>query len=150
MFRFKISHLLLFPLLGLIPVNSLVAESHYCIAVDGGFGHGGTTFIGTGFAVPGEGNCTPWAGFTKTASSVISTTSGTGCLSSDGKVLTVSVLNADPSFFGSGQTRADYIRLTRSSTSVGFGTGQDTGYFSGSANVVTCTSTLLHLPETRD
>lgn len=75
--------------------------------------HGGTTFIGLGFAVPAEGNCTPWSGFTKTASSVILTTTGTGCLSSDGKALTVSVSNADPSFFGAGQLRADYIRLTR-------------------------------------
>jgi hypothetical protein len=150
MLPFKTTHLLLFPLLGLIPAQSLIAEAHYCIAVDGGFGHGGTTFIGTGFTLPSGGNCTPWSGFTKTASSVILTTTGTGCLSSDGKVLAVSVLNADPSFFGTGQTRADYIRLSRSSTSVGFGTGEDSGYFTGSAKVVTCTSTLLHLPDTHD
>lgn len=150
MFRIKTTHLLVLPLLGLLPAQSLVAEAHYCVAVDGGFGNGGTTFIGSGFALPPVGNCTPWSGFTKTASSVILTTTGTGCLSSDGKVLAVSVLNADPSFFGTGQTRADYIRLSRSSTSVGFGTGQDTGYFNGSAKVVTCTSTLLHLPDTHD
>jgi hypothetical protein len=149
MFRFKIFHLLLFPLLGLIPAQSF-AEAYYCVAVDGGFGHGGTTFIGTGFAVPGKGICTPWSGFTKTASSVILTTNGTGCLSSDGKVLTVSVMNADPSFFGTGQIRADFIRLTRSSTSVGFGTGEDTGYFTGSAKPVTCSSTLLQLPDSHD
>jgi hypothetical protein len=150
MFRFKISRLLLFPLLGLISVDTSIAESHLCIAVGGGFGHGGTTFIGSGFALPAVNNCTPWAGFTKTASSVILTTSGTGCLSSDGKVLTVSVLNADPSFFGSGQTRADYIRLTRSSTSVGFSAGQDNGYFVGSANTLTCTTALLQLPPNHD
>ncbi len=149
MFRLKATHLLLFPLLGLIPAQTF-AEAHYCIAVDGGFGNGGTTFIGSGFALPPEGNCSPWVGFTKTASTVILTTTGTGCLSSDGKVLSVSVLNADPSFFGTGQTRADYIGLSRSSTSVGFGSGQDTGYFTGSAKVVTCTSTLLHLPDTHD
>ena len=52
-FRFKIPHLFL--LLGLIaPVNSF-AEAHYCIAVDGGFGNGGTTFIGLGFAPAGGG-----------------------------------------------------------------------------------------------
>jgi hypothetical protein len=99
MFTIKKSHLFL--LLGLIaPVNSFASE-HYCIAVDGGFGHGGTTFIGSGFAVPGEGNCTPWSGFTKTASTVILTTTGTGCLSSDGKALTVSVSSADPLFSAS-------------------------------------------------
>jgi hypothetical protein len=150
MFRFKTSHLLLLPLLGLVPVHSFAAEAHYCIAVDGGFGHGGTTFLATGFAVPGEGVCTPWSGFTKTASSVILTTNGTGCLSSDGKVLTVSVMNADPSFFGTGQVRSDFIRLTRSSTSAKFTSGEDSGAFTGSAEAVTCTSTLEHLPDTHD
>jgi hypothetical protein len=150
MFRFKLSHLLLFPLLALIPASSSIAESHYCIEVDGGFGHGGTTFIGTGFAVPAGGACIPWAGFTKTASSVILTTSGTGCLSSSGKVLTVSVLSADTSFFGTGQTRADFIRLTRTSTTAKFTSGEDSGAFSGSAAAVSCSSSLEQLPDTHD
>jgi len=147
MFRFKTSQLLLFPLLGLIPAHSFAAN--FCIAVAGGFGHGGTTFIGPSYAVPAGGNCTPWAGFTKTASSVILTATGTGCLSSDGKVLTVSVMNADPPFFGTGQVRADYIRLSRPTTSQNFN-GQDSGFLGGNATRVTCTSTLLHLPETHD
>lgn len=149
MFRFEKSHLVLFLLLGLIaPVNSFAAEAHYCIAVDGGFGHGGTTFIGLGFAVPAEGNCTPWSGFTKTANTVILTTNGTGCLSSDGKALTVSVFSADPSFVGT-QPVADYIQLSRAETSKPF-TGQDTGNFGGTAGPVTCTTSLLHLPSSHD
>lgn len=148
MFRLKISHLLLFPLLGLIPAHSFAAD--FCIAVSGGFGHGGTTFIGTNFALPTANRCLPWAGYTKTASTVILVGNGTGCLSTDGKVLEVSVMNADPSFLGSGQARADYIRLTRTSTSVGFGTGTDNGYFGGGAKALTCTSTLIHLPDTHD
>jgi hypothetical protein len=145
MFRFKTPHLFL--LLGLIaPVNSF-AEAHYCIASDGGFGHGGTTYIGEGFALPAEGNCTPWVGFTKTASTVILTTTGTGCLSSDGKALTVSVSNADPAFFANPQ--ADYIELTRGDSKEPF-RGEDTGAFGGSADPVTCTSSLLHLPSTHD
>jgi hypothetical protein len=145
MFRFKTPHLFL--LLGLIaPVNSF-AEAHYCIASDGGFGHGGTTYIGEGFALPAEGNCTPWVGFTKTASTVILTTTGTGCLSSDGKALTVSVSNADPAFFANPQ--ADYIELTRGDSKEPF-RGEDTGAFGGSAEPVTCTSSLLHLPSTHD
>jgi hypothetical protein len=147
MFRFKTSHLLLFPLLGLIPAQSFAAN--FCIAVAGGFGHGGTTFIGPSFAVPAGGNCTPWAGFTKTASTVILTANGTGCLSSDGKVLTISVMNADPPFFGAGQVRADYIRLSRPATNQKFN-GQDSGFFGGNAIPVSCTSTLLHLPDTHD
>jgi hypothetical protein len=145
MFRFKTPHLFL--LLGLIaPVNSF-AEAHYCIASDGGFGHGGTTFIGEGFALPAEGNCTPWSGFTKTASTVILTSSGTGCLSSDGKALTVSVFSADPAFFA--QPQADYIELLRGDSKEPF-RGEDTGAFGGSAEPVTCTSSLLHLPSTHD
>ena len=145
MFRFKTPHLFL--LLGLIaPVNSF-AEAHYCIASDGGFGHGGTTFIGLGFAVPAEGKCTPWSGFTKAESTVILTATGTGCLSSDGKALTVSVSNADPAFFANPQ--ADYIELTRGDSKEPF-RGEDTGAFGGSAEPVTCTSSLLHLPSTHD
>jgi hypothetical protein len=145
MFSFKTSHLVL--LLGLIaPVHSFASE-HYCIAVDGGFGGGGTTFIGIGFAVPSEGKCTPWSGFTKTASTVVLTTTGTGCLSSDGKALTVSVSSADPSFFA--QPQADFIQLSRGDSKEPF-SGEDTGAFSGTAEPVTCSSSLLHLPSTHD
>ena len=149
MFRFKRAHL--FALLGLMaPVYSFAA-SHYCIEVGGGFGHGGTTFIGTGFVVPADGTCTPWSGFTKTASSVILTTSGTGCLSSDGKVLTVSVSSADPSFFGAGQIQSDYIQLCPAGVkSCPIGGGRDSGEFGGPAAPVTCSSSLLHLPATHD
>jgi hypothetical protein len=132
----------------LAPVYSFAAEAHYCIAVDGGFGHGGTTFIGLGFAVPAEGNCTPWSGFTKTADTVVLTTNGTGCLSSDGKALTVSVFSADPSCVGT-QPVADYIQLSREESTKPF-TGQDTGNFGGSAEQVTCTTSLLHLPSSHD
>lgn len=145
MFNIKTRHLLL--LLGLIaPVQSFASE-HYCIAVEGGFGHGGTTFIGIGFAVPSDGKCSPWAGFTKTASTVVLTSSGTGCLSSDGKALTVSVFSADPAFFA--QPQADYIHLTRGDSKEAF-SGSDDGAFSGSAEPVSCSSSLLSLPSSHD
>ena len=139
-------------LLTFVPVHSFAAtapEAPYCIAVNGGFGNGGTTFVARNFSLPEASKCTPWSGYTKTASTVILTTNGTGCLSSDGKVLTISVMNADPSFFGAGQARADYIRLSRPTTTQKF-TGQDSGFFGGSAAPVTCSSTLLHLPDTHD
>jgi hypothetical protein len=145
MFSLKTSHLLL--LLGLIAPVQGFAESHYCIAVDGGFGHGGTTFIGLGFSVPSEGNCTPWSGFTKTASSVILTTNGTGCLSSDGKALTVAVFSADPAYFA--QPQADYISMTRADSKEPF-KGEDTGELGGTADPVSCSSSLLHLPSSHD
>ena len=112
MFRFKTAPLFL--LLGLVaPLPSFASSGPYCISVDGGFGGGGTTFVDPSFAVPAEGKCSPWSGFTKTASTVILTTTGTGCLSSDGKALTVSVTSAEPSYFNIGQLTADYLLLSR-------------------------------------
>ena len=148
MVRFRKSHLIL--LLGLTAPACSFATEHYCIETGGGFGHGGTTFIATGFAVPAEGVCVPWSGFTKTASTVVLTTSGTGCLSSDGKVLTVSVSSADPSFLGAGNIGSDYIRLSRSGSKGSFTSGTDNGEFGGSAEPVTCTSSLENLPSSHD
>jgi hypothetical protein len=147
-FRFKKAHAFL--LLGLMaPLPSFATSSPYCIAVNGGFGDGGTTFIGSGFAVPAEGKCSPWSGFTKTANSVVLTTTGAGCLSSDGKALTVSVTSADPSYFSIGQLTADYIQLLRSDTTEPF-SGEDYGAFAGGAKPETCTSSLVTLPSTHD
>jgi hypothetical protein len=148
MFRFKKTHLSLF--LGLVTPVSSFATTHYCISTAGGFGHGGTTFIGTNFEVPAEGACAPWSGFTKTASTVILTTSGTGCLSSDGTALTVSVSSADPDFLGAGNLGSDYIRLIRKTSKGSFTSGTDAGQFGGSADAVTCSSSLESLPSTHD
>jgi hypothetical protein len=113
--------------------------------------NGGTTFVARNFSLPGEGKCTPWSGYTKTASTVILTTSGTSCLSSDSKALTVSVSSADPSYLGVGQLASDYIQLSRGNSTEPF-TGEDTGQFAlpGSAETVTCTSDLLNLRSLRD
>jgi hypothetical protein len=136
--------------LGMIAPVSSFAASHYCIAVNGGFGHGGTTFIGSGFAVPAAGTCSPWAGFTKGFSSVIFTSSGAGCLSSDGKVLTVSVASVDPAFLP-GQVENDYVRVCVAGVkSCPIGGGTDTGAFQGAAEPVSCTSSLLQLPVFHD
>lgn len=147
MFSFKKTALCL---LMIAPVSSFAA-SNYCIAVNGGFGTGGTTFVGSGFALPAQGTCTHWSGFTKTASSVIMMTNGVGCLSSDAKVLTVSVSSADPSWIGAGQAQNDYIRLCPAGTkSCPIGGGTDVGNYGGSAQAVSCTSTLLSLPAIHD
>ena len=122
----------------------------FCVASSGGFGSGGTSFVAPEFAVPAAGKCTPWSGFTKTASTVVLMTSGVACLSTDQKKLTVSVSSADPNYFGAGATNADYIQLTRTGTTGSFTTGTDTGYFSGSAAQQTCTTTLLQLNEIND
>jgi hypothetical protein len=145
MFRFRTLYLSL--ALGLIaaPVSSF-ATGPYCIAVSGGFGHGGSTFIAPGLSFPGKNGCNPWSGFTKTASTVVLQTSGDACLSSNGLVLTVSVSNADPDFIGGGKASWDYIRLTRSSTSASFSGGTDVGSLGGSAKSTSCTSSLLTLP----
>jgi hypothetical protein len=100
--------------------------------------------------VPGEGKCTPWAGWTKAYSTVILTTTGTGCLSSDGKALTVSVSSADPDLLGAGAAVSDYIELTRENSKEPFKGVDSGGQFSGSAEPVTCSSELLSLPSTHD
>jgi hypothetical protein len=146
MFRVKSQLFLLLALL--IPACGFA--SNFCIATNGGFGNDGTTFIAPSFAVPAEGKCTAWTGFTKTASTVIATTSGTGCLSSDGTALTVSVSSADPDWFGPGAIGSDYIQLTRSKSGEPFTTGYDQGAFGGDAEEVSCTSSLLHLPSSHD
>jgi hypothetical protein len=120
----------------------------FCIATAGGFGSGGTTFVAPGFTVPGENKCAPWSGFTKTADTVILNSSGAACLSTTGKTLTVSVSSADPSFIT--PPASDYIQLTRTSSTGSFSGGTDQGEFAGSADQITCTSSLLSLPDNHD
>lgn len=66
---------------GLIAPDAAKA-ANFCIAVNGGVGHGGTSYVGPSFALPAAGKCAAWAGFTKTAVTVIAIGSGTGCVSS--------------------------------------------------------------------
>jgi hypothetical protein len=135
----------------LAPVHSFATEGDapYCIAVNGGFGNGGATFVARNFSMPDPSKCTPWTGYTKTATTVILTTSGTACLSSDGKALTVSVSSADPNFLGAGVQAADYIKMSRT-TATGPFSGQDIGYLVGSAEPTSCTKALLTLPANHD
>jgi len=131
------------------PSQTFPGGAPFCIATAGGFGNGGTTFVAPGFTMPAENQCTPWSGFTKTASTVILTTSGAACLSTTGKTLTVSVSSADPAFLGTNPA-SDYIQLTRASSTGLFTGGTDQGEFAGSADQVTCTSGLLSLPDIHD
>lgn len=149
MIRFKRPHLLL--LLGLIaPVYSYA--TNYCVAVGGGFGNGGTSYIAIDFTLPTAGLCAPWAGFTKTATTVILTSTGTACTSTTGSVLTISVFNTDPDSVGAGKFVADYIQLCRNGgTDCAAGAGTDQGNFAGSpAEKETCTAALVKLPPTHD
>jgi hypothetical protein len=130
------------------PGQTFPGGGPFCIATGGGFGSGGTTFVAPSFTVPAQNKCTPWSGFTKTASTVILNTSGAACLSSTGKTLTVSVSSLDPAF--STSPASDYIQLTRASSTGSFSGGTDQGQFGGSADQVTCTSGLLSLPDSHD
>lgn len=147
MLHFKTPYLAL--CLGFITPVSAFA-SNFCVAVDGGFGNGGTSFIGTGFAMPDPNACKPWMGFTKTGATVIGTASGTGCLSNSGQVLTLSIFNTDPANFGTGKAVVDQIRLCPNSVADCPITGNDQGNFSGSAVQQTCTNALLKLPVDHD
>ena len=135
----------------LAPVHSFAAEGSapYCIAVNGGFGSGGSTFVARNFSMPDASKCTPWTGYTKTAATVILITSGTACLSSDSTALTVSVSSADPNFLGVRVQAVDYIKMFRRTATDPF-SGQDFGYLRGSAAPTSCTSDLLSLPAHHD
>lgn len=123
-----------------------------CIAVNGGFGKGGSSFIGKGFVLPAPGSCLPWSGFMKTASSVIGISTGAGCRSSDGKSLELTISTTDPSFLGSGTIGSDHIKYCPGGASTcPYGGGSGTGTFSnGAAKAQTCTTTLLSFPAIHD
>ena len=124
----------------------------YCIAVNGGFGnsgYSGSTYVARNFTMPDANKCTAWTGYTKTSATVIFTTSGTACVSSDNLALTVSVSSADPDYLGIGQFAVDYLKMARSSASDPF-SGSDIGYLMGAAETTSCTSDLLTLPAIHD
>jgi len=133
-------------------IAPLCSHADYCIAVNNGFGQGGTTFVGKGFSLPAAGACQRWVGFAKTATSVVAISSGTGCRSSDGKVLELSISSSDPAYLGSGVISSDHIRFCPGGTSTcPFGGGTAVGNLSnGSAKAQTCTSALLRLPAIHD
>jgi hypothetical protein len=121
--------------------------SNFCVAVNKGFNHGGTTYVGPSFALPGSGNCRSWAGFTKTGTNVIASATGTGCVSSDGKVFTLSVADIDPQFFGAGVIGVDYIQICPNGVTGCPISGNDQGNFNGTAAEQTCSASLLKLPD---
>ena len=147
--RFKRSHLV-FALALIAPLSGDAAD--YCIATNGGFGNGGSSFIGKGFALPAAGVCSRWSGFVKTASTVVAISSGTGCRSTDGKVFELTVFSIDPSYLGSGVVGSDHIKFCPGgSATCPFGGGVGVGTLSnGAAKSQTCTTTLTKLPATHD
>jgi hypothetical protein len=153
-FRFKKAHLatllaLIAPLQSFATTPTAPSESPYCIAVNGGWPSGGTTFVARNFTQPSESKCSVWTGYTLTASTVVLNTSGEACLSTDSTQLTVSVTSLDPEYLGGGSIVGDYIQLNRTSSSDPF-SGQDYGHFPGSAEPTTCTSDLLTLPSSHN
>jgi hypothetical protein len=149
MIPIKPSHVML--VLGLIaPLSSNAAN--FCIATNGGFGNGGSSFVGIGFVLPAAGLCVPWSGFTKTASTVIAISTGTGCRSTDGKVLELTISSTDPAFLGSGVIGSDHIKFCPGGAATcPFGGGSGSGTFSnGSAVRQVCTTSLVRLPALHD
>ncbi len=150
MIRLKTPHLML--MLGLVaPLCGHAAD--YCVAANGGFGKGGTSFIGKGFTVPAAGACKPWAGFAKTGSSVVAISSGSGCLSTDGKVLELTIASTDPSYLGTGTIASDHIKFCPSGSSgcpVGGGNASGGLSWGGTAKPQSCTTSLVKLPSIHD
>lgn len=149
---------------GVVPPSIVVADGvrwvwdegpitqDFCIAVNGGFGSGGTTFVGEGFTMPFGGRCKPWSGIMRTASTVVGTSTGAACLSDDNKLLTVTVTTTAPAFLGVGTLATDHIELCPAAATLGcpIGTGLDRGTFGGPAAQIACTAGLVTIPSLHD
>lgn len=149
---------------GVVPPSIVVADGvrwvwdegpipqDFCVAVNGGFGSGGTSFVGKGFTLPVGGKCKPWSGIMKTASTVVGTSTGAACLSNDQKLLTVTVTTTAPGFLGAGTLATDHIELCPFAATLGcpIGTGLDRGTFGGPAAQITCTAALVTIPSVHD
>lgn len=124
----------------------------YCIAVNGGFSGGGTTFVGKSFAPLLNGTCRPWSGIVKTATTVVGTSIGTACLSTDGKLFTLAVQSSLPEFVGPGQVATDHIELCPlGAADCPAHNGQsDQGSFAGPAAHVTCNPLIVPIPSSHD
>jgi hypothetical protein len=149
MFRFTTSCMAL--ALGLTAVGADAAN--FCIAVSGGFGNGGYTYIAPGFAQPARNQCAPWAGFTKAGSTQVYISNGTACVSGNGAAMDLSIFSTDPPAVGTNPGSVTYNSIELCLTSCAF-TSQDTGSNSsglagGIAEKVPCTG-LLNLPENHD
>ena len=149
MFRFTTSFMAL--ALGLTPIGADAAN--FCIAVAGGFGNGGYTYIAPGFTQPAQNQCAPWSGFTKAASTVVLISNGTACVSNNGAAMDLSIFSTDPDFVGTSPSTVTYNSIKLCLTSCAF-TSQDRGSNSsglggGIAEKVPCTG-LLKLPENHD
>ena len=127
----------------------------FCVAVSGGFGSGGETFVGKEFISPTKGTCKPWAGIIKSNSTVVWTSTGAACLSDDGKLLTIVLQSTDPTFAGNASI-TDTIELCPLASTLGCpaSSGQfDHSSFSGfggPAAQVTCTTAVTSIPSVHD
>ena len=137
-----------------LAIFSLNAHADYCIAVSGGAGNGGATFVGTNFTVPAKGACKPWSGIMKTGITVVGTSVGTACLSDDGKLFTVSLQSTAPEFLGLGVISTDHIELCPLSLTLGCpahnGQSDRGSFFSGAALKKTCTASDSLIPSSHD
>ena len=118
-----------------------------CVAVGGGFGKGGETFVGKEFTSPTAGTCKPWSGVVKAGTTVVLTSTGAACLSNDGVLLTIVLQSMNHEFLGSGASMTDQIELCPKGPSGCPVAQADSGsFFNGTAAVVTCTATLSTIP----
>ncbi|NOT54569.1 MAG: hypothetical protein HOP18_08195 [Deltaproteobacteria bacterium] len=128
--------------------ESLIPD--FCVAVSGGFGGGGTSFVGKGFTPPFAGRCKPWSGIMKTATTVVGTSTGAACLSTDSRLLTITVQTTAPEFLGNDVIAADHIELCPVAGNCPIGSGIDRGRFGGPAAQITCTPALVTIPSVHD
>jgi hypothetical protein len=133
----------------------------YCINVNGGWNPnnpGGVTFVAKNFVYPPKGACRSWTGIVRASISVVGTTTGTACLSDDGKRFTAALRTSAVDWAGVDAV-SDTIDLCPTGTcppKTGGGTisERDLGYFSGGmegpAAHVSCTAAMTSIPSEHD
>jgi hypothetical protein len=127
-------------------------KQDFCVAVGGGFGGGGETFVGKEFITPGAGQCKPWAGIVKAGSTVVLTSTGAACLSDDALLLTLTLHSQDTDFLGPGAESIDLIQLCPKGATGCPVAQQDisSSFFTGTAAIVGCTASLSSIPSSHD
>jgi hypothetical protein len=100
----------------------------YCLTASGG-----GALVGRGFKVPGKGSCNAWIGFANTMDAN-PPSSGTGCTSSDGTTLNLTITSSEP--LNGGEVFIDSVTLALPAQT---GSDIETDVSSGGTNSLTLT-----------
>jgi hypothetical protein len=125
----------------LVFAPGVAGAKNYCIS---GFPNGTFVLVGVGFTVPSKGTCKTWTGLT-TQNDLNSPSAGTGCTSSNGTELSLTITTSVPQ--NAGHIEIDSITLslpkqTGGTNSTNIKTGVVTSFSGSGITGGACTSSL--------